>query len=149
MDFRRLKYFVTVAEELNIGRAAQRLHISQPPLTRQIHLLEEDMGVELFVRSSRGVELTQAGELFLEDARNIQTILAQAHEKAQKAAANLKTIAAAIDCGLVVSSAALSKQIAQIVDAGEAAIDRTGKVHAVSAAVCEALDGAPGGATAW
>lgn len=87
MDFRRLKYFVTVAEELNIGRAAQRLHISQPPLTRQIHLLEEDMGVELFVRSSRGVELTQAGELFLEDARNIQTILAQAHEKAQKAAA--------------------------------------------------------------
>ena len=72
-----------------------------------------------------------------------------ASDKAQKAAANLKTIAAAIDCGLVVSSAALSKQIAQIVDAGEAAIDRTGKVHAVSAAVCEVLDGAPGGATAW
>lgn len=86
MDFRRLKYFVTVAEELNIGRAAQRLQISQPTLTRQIQLLEEDLGAALFVRLSRGVELTQAGELFVEDARNIQTILTQAHEKVQKAA---------------------------------------------------------------
>ena len=67
-----------------------------------------------------------------------------ASDKAQKAAANLKTVAAAIDCGLVVSGAALSKDIARIVDAGEAAIDRTGKVYAVSAAVCDALGGAAG-----
>ena len=67
-----------------------------------------------------------------------------ASDKAQKAAANLKTIAAAIDCGLVVSGAALSKEIAGIVEAGQAAIDRTGKVYAVSAAICEALGGTPG-----
>lgn len=67
-----------------------------------------------------------------------------ASDKAREAAANLKTIAAAIDCGLVVSGAALSTEVARIVDAGEAAIDGAGKVHAVSAAVCEALGGTPG-----
>lgn len=66
-----------------------------------------------------------------------------ASDKAQKAAENLKTIAAVIDCGLAVSGAALSKEIARIVNAGEAAIDRTGKVYAVSAAVCDALGGKP------
>lgn len=86
MDFRRLQYFITTAEERNIGRAAQRLHISQPPLTRQIRMLEEEIGAELFVRSARGVELTQAGEMFLEDARNILSFVAQSRDKAQKAA---------------------------------------------------------------
>lgn len=86
MDFRRLQYFITVAEEGNIGRAAQRLHISQPPLTRQIRLLEEELNAELFVRTARGVELTQAGDMFLEDARNILTIMAQSRDKAQRAA---------------------------------------------------------------
>lgn len=62
-----------------------------------------------------------------------------ASDRAQKAAGNLRSLAAAIDCGLVVSGAALSKDIAAIVDAGQAAIDRTGKVHAVSVAVCDAL----------
>lgn len=64
-----------------------------------------------------------------------------ASDRAQKAAANFKALAAAIDCGFVVSGAALSKEIAAIVDAGRAAIDRTGKVYAVSAAVCDALGG--------
>lgn len=86
MDFRRLKYFIAVAEERNIGRAAQRLHISQPPLTRQIQQLEAELGVVLFIRTSRGVELTNAGMLFLEEARNIQAIVSQAKENTKKAA---------------------------------------------------------------
>lgn len=64
-----------------------------------------------------------------------------ASDRARKAAANLKTIVAALDCGLVVSGAAMSMEIARIVDAGKAAVDRTGKVYAVSAAACESLGG--------
>lgn len=85
MDFRHLKYFIAVAEELNIGRAAARLHISQPPLTRQIQQLEEQLGVQLFVRTPKGVELTQAGVLFLDEARNISTLLEQAIERTKRA----------------------------------------------------------------
>ena len=67
-----------------------------------------------------------------------------ASDKAQKAAANLKGLAAAIDCGLVVPGAALSREIARAVDAGQAAVDRAGRVYAASAAVCAALGGASG-----
>lgn len=85
MDLRHLKYFIAVAEELNIGRAALRLHISQPPLTRQIQQLEEELEVQLLVRTPRGVELTQAGEMFLEEARNIRSLVDQAIERTKRA----------------------------------------------------------------
>lgn len=71
MEFRQLRYFVAVAESGNIAAAARKLHVSQPPITRQIQALEEDLQVALFVRSHRGVELTPAGTAFLEDARRI------------------------------------------------------------------------------
>ena len=85
MDLRRLKYFFAVAEELNIGRAAARLHISQPPLTRQIRALESQLGVELFVRTAKGMELTQAGEIFKEDAGQIRMLVEAAIDRAQRA----------------------------------------------------------------
>ncbi|MBI2276438.1 MAG: LysR family transcriptional regulator [Dechloromonas sp.] len=85
MDLRHLKYFIAVAEELNIGRAALRLHISQPPLTRQIQQLEEELDVQLLIRTPRGVELTQAGEMFLEEARNIRSLVDQAIERTKRA----------------------------------------------------------------
>ncbi|MDE3012375.1 MAG: LysR family transcriptional regulator [Pseudomonadota bacterium] len=86
MDFRHLKSFITVAEELNIGRAAKRLCISQPPLTRQIQQLEEDVGASLLIRTARGVELTEAGRVFLGEARNILSLARLAVERSHKAA---------------------------------------------------------------
>jgi LysR family transcriptional regulator, benzoate and cis,cis-muconate-responsive activator of ben and cat genes len=85
MDLRQLKNFIAVAEERNIGRAALRVHLSQPPLTRQIHALESDLGVQLFTRTPRGVDLTQAGEALLKDARSICGLADQAAERAQLA----------------------------------------------------------------
>ncbi len=85
MDIRQLKNFIAVAEERNIGRAALRVHLSQPPLTRQIHALENDLGVQLFTRTPRGVDLTQAGEALLKDARSICALADQAAERAQLA----------------------------------------------------------------
>lgn len=85
MELRHLRYFIAVAEERHIGRAATRLHISQPPLTRQIQQLEEELDVQLFTRTPRGMDLTPAGELLLEEARNIRSIVEQAAERTQRA----------------------------------------------------------------
>jgi DNA-binding transcriptional LysR family regulator len=86
MEFNQLRYFIAVAEARGFGAASQRLHISQPPLTRQIQALERDLGVKLFERSARGVELTAAGTVFLDDARQLLALRARSSRRSQAAA---------------------------------------------------------------
>jgi len=85
MELRHLRYFVAVAEELSFTRAAERLHIGQPPLSQQIQALEAEVGAQLLERSKRWVRLTEAGKLFLNDARRVLALSEQAKLTAQRA----------------------------------------------------------------
>lgn len=87
MELRHLRCFIAVAEELHFARAAERLHIEQSPLSRAIKELEEDLGVQLFVRTTRNTRITRAGKLFMEHVPRVFAALQQARDSV-KAAAN-------------------------------------------------------------
>ncbi|MGB6099634.1 MAG: LysR substrate-binding domain-containing protein [Comamonas sp.] len=89
MDLRDMRHFLAVAEEGHIGRAAARLHLSQPPLTRHIQALEEKIGVPLFVRTPKGVTLTEAGRTLLEEVPNLLALTQQATERTRLAGQGL------------------------------------------------------------
>ncbi|MDF2565388.1 MAG: transcriptional regulator, LysR family [Massilibacillus sp.] len=84
MELRHLKYFVVVAEELHFTRAADRLNMAQPPLSQQIHQLEDELGVQLFYRNKRQVELSAAGKIFLESVYKILNDIEKACDAAQR-----------------------------------------------------------------
>lgn len=86
MELRHLRYFVAVAEEQNVTRAALRLHVSQPPLSRQIRNLEDELGIRLFNRDARAVRLTEAGRAFLAKARIVLQRATEAVETAKEVA---------------------------------------------------------------
>lgn len=90
MELRHLRCFVALAEELHFTRAAERLHIEQPPLSRTIKELEDELGVLLFDRDRRGTRLTPAGTTFLQDIRRLFTNLEQARENVRAIAAGLR-----------------------------------------------------------
>lgn len=92
MELRHLRYFCAVAEELNMTRAAQRLYIAQPPLTRQIKQLEEEVGVALFEREARGLSLTPAGKFFLDQATQVMERIRNAVEATRLVAQTRRTV---------------------------------------------------------
>jgi DNA-binding transcriptional LysR family regulator len=100
MELRHLRYFVGVGEEQHFGRAAERLHVAQPALSRQIQDLEREIGFPLFERLPRGVRLSAAGGLFLEDARRI---LAEVQEAVRRAGQVARGLAGTLRIGFVES----------------------------------------------
>jgi DNA-binding transcriptional LysR family regulator len=87
LELRHLRYFVAVAEELNFSRAAERLHMAQPPLSVAVRQLEQELGTDLLLRTTREVRLTDAGHVFLDGARRTLLELESAESDAKRAAA--------------------------------------------------------------
>jgi DNA-binding transcriptional LysR family regulator len=85
LDLRQMRYFVALAEELNFGRAASRLHMAQPPLTRQIQAIESQLDSQLFIRTPKGVELTAAGKVLLSEVPTILGMAQRAEERTRLA----------------------------------------------------------------
>ncbi|MEV6561488.1 LysR family transcriptional regulator [Nocardia sp. NPDC051756] len=107
METRELRYFVAVAEELHFGRAAQRLAMAQPPLSRAIQQLERRLGVVLLHRNTRAIELTEAGSVLLREARIALEAVEAAERRTRRAAADLPGVVLATKAGA--SSELLSK----------------------------------------
>jgi LysR family transcriptional regulator, benzoate and cis,cis-muconate-responsive activator of ben and cat genes len=89
MDLKDMRYFLAVAEERNFSRAAERLHMAQPPLSRQIKALEDEMGAPLFVRTPKGVDLTEAGHTLLAEVPNLLLLAQRAKERTRRAGQGL------------------------------------------------------------
>jgi DNA-binding transcriptional LysR family regulator len=85
MDLKQMRYFLALAEERNFGRAAERLHMAQPPLTRQIRTLEDELDTPLFLRTPKGVDLTAAGQALLDEVPNLLALARRARERTQAA----------------------------------------------------------------
>ncbi|MFF7467938.1 LysR substrate-binding domain-containing protein [Streptomyces sp. NPDC008092] len=105
LDLRKVRYFTAVAELLHFGRAAERLHIAQPVLSRQIRALEKDLGAELFVRDSHGVTLTDAGAQLLEDARQLLAVADGTRRRVGQAAHGRRRLVVGFRAGVVVTEA--------------------------------------------
>jgi DNA-binding transcriptional LysR family regulator len=106
LDLRKLRYFVAVAEELHFGRAAERLHVAQPVLSRQIRSFEDELGVRLFARDSRGTELTHAGNQLLEDATFLLNESAAVQQRLLRVGAPITTVRVGVMPGLLATAAA-------------------------------------------
>ena len=84
MDLKDMRQFLAVAEERNFTRAAERLHMAQPPLSRQIKALEDEMGAPLFLRTPAGVELTEAGQTLLDEVPNLLHLAQRAADRTRE-----------------------------------------------------------------
>jgi DNA-binding transcriptional LysR family regulator len=105
LDLRKLRYFVTVADQLHFGRAADELHIAQPALSRQIRALEQDLGASLFTRDRHGVELTDAGRQLLADAGPLLASAQAVRRRVSAAAGGKRRLMVGFRAGVAVTPA--------------------------------------------
>jgi DNA-binding transcriptional LysR family regulator len=142
LDMRKLRYFVAVAEELNFGRAAERLHIAQPVLSRQVRSFEGELGVELFARDSRGTRLTAAGKQLLADAHFLLAESKALRQRLFRVAEPTVTVTVGVMPGLLATAAAAAFEdddpsrravVVQVAWAEQVDVVRSGDVDVVYA----------------